>query len=362
MSVLGFYCHSQYILARVFFFHTTSIKTNISPEHWWLEDEYLFKVFPFQGTRTLGHSIISGDKIVNTNHNLHCVPKDPSVPRRITKHDTDKDVMTFRMFSRELLIFMQCPDLKKHHLPLLILTTPLLPLRNVTIRWWLKSSGKVVDELHSILVGGFNPFEKIWVKMGIFHKWGGENKHIFELPPPTFSLWNVSFNFLGVRLPNQHDLLIFFSTRTPSFLSIPTAMAWTSRVNPFREHRICWITNATTIIYIRRFCDRDLLGVVKTWPFKIFKWLSTWPWTEGSSWVTNWITWNRPNLKTSYSSDSVWWMVITFGAPFCHPKFMIPDPREVTYPYISHRKGKGTSSSKMPLVWGYVSTQEAIQS
>ena len=146
------------------------MKTNISPEHWWLEDECLFKVFPFQGT--FGHSIISRDKIVHTNHNLHCVPKDPPAPRRITKHDTDRDVMTFRMFSRELLIFMQCPDLKKHHLPPLILTTPLLPLRNVTIRWWLKSSGTVMDELH--LVGGFNPFEKIWVKMGIFHKWGGE--------------------------------------------------------------------------------------------------------------------------------------------------------------------------------------------
>ena len=174
MSLLGFYCHSQYILARAFFSTLyTSIKTNISPEHWWLEDECLFKVFPFQGTRTLGHSIISGDKIVNTNHNLHCVPKDPPVPRRLTKHDTDKDVMwwllgSFRMFSRELLIFMQCPDLKKHHLPLLILTTPLLPLRNVTIRWWLKSSGKAMGELHSYLVVS-TPLKKIWVKMGIFH-------------------------------------------------------------------------------------------------------------------------------------------------------------------------------------------------
>ena len=235
--------------------------------------------------------------------------------------------MTFRMFSRELLIFMQCPDLKKHHLPLLILTTPLLPLRNVTIRWWLKSSGKVVDELHSILVGGFNPFEKIWVKMGIFHKWGGENKHIFELPPPTFSLWNVSFNFLGVRLPNQHDLLTFFSTRTLSFLSIPTAMAWTSRVNPFREHRIVELPTQQPSSTLGDSAMVTFLGWWKRDPLNV-------------CWCN--LNWGiKLDHKLNHLESPKSWNIIFLRfrlvdgyhicAPFCHPKFMIPS-REVTYP------------------------------
>ena len=45
-----------------------------------------------------------------------------------------------------------------------------------------------MDELHSILVGGSTPLKKYESKWESSTNGGGENKHIFELPPPTFSL------------------------------------------------------------------------------------------------------------------------------------------------------------------------------
>ena len=75
------------------------------------------------------------------------------------------------------------------------------------------------------MVSSFNPFEKIWTKMGSSSlNFGVKLPKIFELPPPRWMLWSWILDLVPISIMVYLNLLIHYYTHT-SWYQSPTTFS-----------------------------------------------------------------------------------------------------------------------------------------